>query len=149
MMNKLLIFALTLLLLSCASTSNKYIEPNNLNDENSALVTIYRTDVSYHSLNPEKPFFYLDNNLVGKLGTGDYVSFKVSPGEHSLTSKESILFVPSKESGNVKGLFKAKEIYYFRYSKEHKNTISTGTGFFMTDSTTLQPVTESDFNERK
>lgn len=74
---------------------------------------------------------------------------KVNPGEHTLTSKESIFFVAGKESGHVKGQFKLGETYYFRYSKELANVITTGTGFFMSDSTTLQPVNESGFNERK
>jgi len=137
------------LLAGCATTSNNYVDPKELTNENAASVTIYRTNVSYHSLNPEKPFFYVDDLYVGKLGTGDSIKFKVLPGEHSLSSKESMMFIPAGESGRVKGLFKAGEEYYFRYSKEFESAIPVGTGFYMSNSTTLQPATKEGFNERK
>ena len=133
----------------CATTSKDYIESKELNVGNSASVNIYRTDVAYHSLNPEKPFFYVDDMYIGKLGTGGIISIKLTPGEHILTSRESILFMPGGESGRVKGMFSAGEEYYFRYSKEFSSVVPTGTGFYMSDSTTLQPANEAGYNEKK
>jgi len=133
----------------CATTSKDYVEPKELNDGNSAIVNIYRTDVAYHSLNPEKPFFYVDDMYIGKLGTGGSISIKLTPGEHALSSRESILFLPAGESGSVKGTFSAGQKYYFRYSKEFTNVVPTGTGFYMSDSTTLQPANEAGYKEKK
>ena len=91
----------------------------------------------------------LDDKLVGKLGTGSSVTFNVKPGEHTLSSKESILFMPGRESGKLKGVFDVGKKYYFRYSKEYANVVPTGTGYVMSDSTTLQPATEEGFKEKK
>jgi len=143
------IIIVLLSLFGCAATGGKYIEPKNLDNTNFSHITIYRTDVAYHSLNPENPFFYLDGKLVGKLGTGNSVTIKVAPGEHTLSSKESILFMPGSESGKLKGKFEAGKKYYFRYSKEFANVIPIGTGFIMSDSTTLQPATKENFQEKK
>jgi|WetSurSiteA1Bulk_404760.scaffolds.fasta_scaffold84469_1 hypothetical protein len=143
----LIIFAQ--LLAGCATTPNSFVEPKNLTNENSAIVTIYRTNVKYHSSNPEKPFFYVDDLYVGKLGTGESISFKLLPGEHSLSYKESVFFMPLRESGKTKGVFKAGERYYFRYSKEFRSFVPTGTGISTSDSTTFQPATEEEFNEKK
>ena len=149
MLKILPLFLISLFLYGCASTGDKYIQPKHLNDTNSAQIIIYRTDVAYHSLNPEKPFFYLDDKFIGKLGTGDYISFNVAPGEHSLSTKNSILFMPGSENGRVKGQFKSGETYYFRYSKEYVNVVPTGTGFIMSDSTTLQPASKTGFDQRR
>ena len=148
-MIKYLIVIVLLNLYGCVSTADKYIESANLDNNNSSQVTIYRTNVAYHSLNPEAPFFYIDDKFVGKIHTGGSVNFKILSGEHTLSSKESVLFMPGRESGKLKGVFETGKHYYFRYSKELANVVPTGSGFIMSDSTTLQPATEEGYKERK
>ncbi len=138
-------FLLIAILISGCSSTDKYQAPSDLAESNAAIVYLYRTDVLYHSLNPERPFFYLDDKLVAKLGTGSFVTFLVSPGQHTLTSKESILFVPSSESGKIAGTFEAGKEYYFRYSKEFSNIVSYGVGFTISDKSSLTLATEQQF----
>jgi hypothetical protein len=119
-----------------------------MNESNSSVVYVYRTDVAYNSMNPEKPFFFLDDKLVGKLGTGEFIRFYVAPGLHEVSSKESFLFSPGLESGKIKGEFKAGDTYYFRYSKDFSNIYGTGVGFVMSDTSSLRPATKIRFNEK-
>lgn len=68
MINKFLILTLPLLMFGCASTSkNNYAEHDGLNNQNPAKIIIYRTDVAYHSMNPEKPFFIWPISLLASL----------------------------------------------------------------------------------
>ncbi|MBN8446149.1 MAG: DUF2846 domain-containing protein [Gammaproteobacteria bacterium] len=142
-----LLFLCLLCIAGCASTE-KYQSPEGLNLSNSARVFLYRTAVLYHSANPEQPFFYLNNKLVGNLGTGSFVTFYVKPGQHVLTSKESILFMPSNESGKISGQFEAGKTYYFRYSKDFVSVTGLGSGFVMSDSSSLTIATEQQFLDK-
>lgn len=145
---RLLISAFIVLLLSgCASTA-PYIAPSSLNESNASVVYVYRTDIAYHSMNPEKPFFFLDDKLLGKLGTGQFVRFMVSAGNHTLSSRESFAFAPSRKSGSLLGTFKAGKTYYFRYSKDFTDMYYTGTAFVMSDSSTLKPASKKMFDDR-
>jgi len=140
-----------LFLTSCASIAGKsYIEPASLNNENSAYIAIYRTKVAYHSLNPEKPFFYLDGLFLGKIGTGQYIIIRVNSGEHVLTSRESFMFFPASESGRVAGNFEAGKKYYLRYSKDLTSMFPvSSSSFYMSDRTSLMPASEEWFNKKK
>jgi len=138
---------LLIILSGCSSTSDYRAAPS-WNENNSATVYLYRTDVQYHSLNPERPFFYVDDKLVAKLGTGDFVKFQVSPGEHFLSSKESIVFMPGNESGRISGMFESGKTYYFRYSKDFSSVSSTGVGFVVTDESSLTFATKQQFTNR-
>jgi hypothetical protein len=142
----LLLFVLVILT-GCTSTNTYKAEPS-LNESNSATIYFYRTDVAYNSLNPEKPFFYLDNKLVAKLRTGSSIKIFVTPGEHALTSKESFMFLPNSESGRVLGLFEAGRIYYVRYSKEFSHFSSFGVGFVMSDTSSLKLATKQQFIDK-
>lgn len=146
-MRFLLISILSIFCIGCSSTT-QYIADTTLNENNASTVYIYRTDVSFHSLNPEKPFFFLDDKLVGKLGTGQSVRFFVAPGEHTITSKESFLFTPGSQSGDIIGEFKSGETYYFRYSKDFSSIYPTGTGFVMSGESSLRPATKKSFDDK-
>ena len=138
---------IVIILTGCASTTN-YVVDSAMDESNSSVVYVYRTDVAYNSMNPEKPFFFLDEQLVGKLGTGQFVRFYVSPGLHEVSSKESFFFSPGSESGKIKGEFKAGDTYYFRYSKDFSNMYGTGVGFVMSDTSSLRPATKSSFDKK-
>lgn len=144
-----LLFFSGIFVAGCAATSNNYIEQKELNGDNSAKITIYRASNDYGSLTPEKPFFYVDEMYLGKLGSGQSITFRLSSGEHSLSAKESIAFLPTLESGRVKGPFKTGENYYFLYTKVFRGDLPVGTGFDMPDSTTLLPATEAAYKARK
>ena len=146
-MRFLLVSIIIIFFTGCASTE-KYVADNTLSESNSSIVYIYRTDVAYHSLDPEKPFFFLDGKLVGKLGTGEFVRFLVTSGEHYVSSKESFLFTPNSESGNVKGEFEPGKTYYFRYSKDFANMYGTAMGFVMSDRSSLKPSTNQRFVDK-
>lgn len=136
-----------LVLGGCAATT-PYIAPLALNEANASIIYVYRTDVAYHSMNPEKPFFFLDGKLVGQLGTGQFVRFIVAPGNHTLSSRESFVFSPGHESGNLKGKFESGKTYYFRYSKDFTSMYHTGVAFVMSDSSSLRPATKKMFDDR-
>ncbi|MHB8743883.1 MAG: hypothetical protein ACYC9L_12235 [Sulfuricaulis sp.] len=139
----------TIFVAGCATTSGNYIEPKELNGDNSAKVTIYRASYDYGSLTPEKPFFYVDQMYLGKLGSGELITFRLSPGEHLLSVKESFAFLPAFESGQVKGLFKAGANYYFLYTRIFRGDLPVGTGFDMPNGTTLLPATDEAYKARK
>lgn len=81
-------------------------------------VFIYRTDVSYHSFNPEKPFFYINGKQIGKLGTGQSISTMVPAGRHVISIKEPFLFMPSYESATLEFVAEPNKEYYIRYSED-------------------------------
>ena len=76
MNSRISILTFTLILLSGCSSAPKYIVSSEWDQTNSSEVIIYRTNVAFHSLNPEKPFFYIDGKEVGKLGTGQSIHTK-------------------------------------------------------------------------
>jgi len=110
---------------------------------------LYRTNVRYHSLNPEKPFFYIDGKFVGKMGTGDSISIKVEPGNHIISVKDSIFFMPSTEKGNIGLKVDEKQNYYIRYSKEMTGTMFTVNGATTFDRTTFMVVNKNMFEKRE
>ncbi len=95
-MSKFICLFIAVFIGGCAS-SPTYEVLNEWDKSKLAKVYIYRTDVSFHSLNPEKPFFYFDGKSVGKLGTGQFLTFEALEGTHDVTVKEPILFMPTYE----------------------------------------------------
>lgn len=87
-----------------------------LNNTNSATVIVYRTKQAFHSLNPEKPYVYLDGEHIGNLGTGESVSRRVAAGSHTISMKNPILFMPAKSAGSIDLIMEAGKTYYIRYS---------------------------------
>ncbi|WP_428622316.1 DUF2846 domain-containing protein [Sedimenticola sp.] len=132
----------------CAATT-KYVVSPDWDKSKLATVYIYRTDVSFHRFNPEKPYFYIDNMEVGKLGTGEAIAIEVLPGPHVVTAKEPILFIPTYESGRLEFDAKQNEKYYVRYSKEFGGVNSTGNSPKVSDKTSIQLANEEDFGARR
>lgn len=136
--------ALASTLAACAST---YQQPSMAPDE-SATVVLYRTRAAFHSVNPERPFFYVDGKKVGQLGTGDFLSIPVSPGAHSFTVKESMMFMPAFESGRVELNAEAAQTYYLRYSMDFSGVASTGTQTVPVGTSTFSQSTQPQFESR-
>ncbi len=139
----LLIFGIALAA-GCA-TGPKYEVSQEWDQATLASVTIYRTKTFYHSANPERPFFYIDGLLVGKLGTGQDITTKVVAGKHIITVRESLLFMPAYENGRVEGEFEAGKSYYLRYSKEFSGIDSVGSTLVATGSTNFSIADEGSY----
>ena len=95
--------------------TNTKLESHNPQQETFSKVTIYRSDTAKDSLNPEKPFVYLDGKKVAKLGTGQAVSLELDQGKHEIIIKGSILFLPAMELNKLVLDVKAGNNYYVRF----------------------------------
>ncbi len=149
LLNFLLFFSV--ILLSSCSKNNTYQIPSSIKNTELATVYIYRTNSSFHMFNPEKPFFYIDEKYIGKLGTGQELVIKVIPGEHIFTVKDSILFMPGLEDGKVKINIEKNKTYYLRYSLTPANIISSNNSqdITITGNSNFQKVNEEYFSYRK
>ena len=149
MTEKLISIFTIVLLTGCASNSARFVQDQSLTSQNSAVVYLYRTDTSYHMLNPEKPFFYVNDEYISKLGTGDFFIIKLEPGNHEFSVKESIAFMPGFESGKVVGAFQAGQEYYIRYSKEFSGATIIGSSAFLSDNSVFSESTKQNFINRQ
>lgn len=144
-------FALIILIMSvagCASTG-PYQVSDNWDPSQLATVVLYRTSAFYHSLNPEKPFFYIDDQRVGKLGTGMEVTTKVQAGKHVLTVREPILFMPTYVSGRIEHEFEAGQTYYIRYSLDATGLRVAGNSIYPTGSITFSIADQGAYLEKR
>ena len=139
----------TTLMTGCASATKKYEISQEWDQAKLAPVAIYRTKTMFHSGNPERPFFYIDGMEVGQLGTGMDVTTKVTAGRHVITVRDSILFMPGRESGRIEYEFEAGKTYYLRYSKEFSGVTTAGNTTVVTDSSNFSLADESSYLERK
>ena len=147
-MNKIFYFILSILVSGCANAPNYSISPD-WNKSKLAKIHVYRTNLSFHSLNPEKPFFYLDGKKIGKLGTGQTISIDVLPGKHTITAKEPLMFMPSYESGKIEIVAEENKVYYVRYSKDFSGIIVSGNNVNATGKTSIQLANEEYYLQRK
>jgi len=76
---------------------------------------IYRTNPAYDRYNPEKPFIYIDDNKIGKLGNGQVISTLIKAGTHTVIAKSSFLFMPFGEVGKFKFNAETNKGYFIRY----------------------------------
>lgn len=147
-MKNFIAFLFIFICVGCASTSAIKI-PAGVGPNKIATLHIYRTDTTYHMLNPEKPYFYLDDNMVAKLGTGDAQTIKVVEGKHSISVKQPIMFVPSFESDRLVHNFKGGQEYYIRYSKEFSGVRIIGSVTSLEDTSNLYLTSKENYVNRK
>ena len=148
MKNFIYVAIITFLVSGCASR-NIYKLSAEWDKNTLAKVHVYRTTTFYHSLNPEKPFFYIDGAKIGKLGTGDAISINVLAGPHTISVKEPIMFVPAYESGSINFEAVANKEYFIRYSKEFSGIITGGTSVVTTDDSSIQMSDKSSYINRE
>lgn len=146
---RITIISTVLILLSGCSSIPKYTISPDWKQNELAEVYIYRTDVAFHSLNPEKPYFYIDDKEVAKLGTGQSTYTKVTPGKHIITAKEPILFMPAYENGRLEFNAEPNMKYYIRYSKDFSSINVYGPNVVASGTTSLQMANEEYFKQRK
>lgn len=145
---KILLGVSTVLLVGC-SAGPTYVAPSAQDPRELATLSFYRTDVHFQRYNPEKPFFYIDGQLVTKLGTGEARSTRVTPGLHVIHVMEPFVFSPAHESGRIEHNFEAGKEYFIRYSKELDNILSVGSHVAISGKTTLQFANEEMYLKRQ
>ena len=109
-----IVFFYTLLFVGCMK--NDVYRVDNIDETKLVKVYIYRPYTSFHSLNPEKPFFYIDDKYIGKLGVGRELVINVLPGDHTFTVKGSLMFMPGFEHGKIQLKIEEGKEYYLRYA---------------------------------
>ena len=154
-----LIITLSLLLSGCAvnpaslppnlsPTPNKVEITSDLHDADCP-VWIYRNRTTFHALNPEIPFIYLNELQVGKLGVASTFCLKLQPGKYQISTKESILFMPSTTSGSLTIEPKKGETIYIRYGKEFAGLTSAGSTPVINSNTNLNVVNKELWETRR
>jgi hypothetical protein len=133
-----------LAVLTACQTPNAPQDPS-LNAANAASIYIYRTQQSFHSLNPEKPYFYIDGQHVANLGTGETTLRLVPPGPHRISGRGTFMFAPAGELGGIDIVTEAGKAYYIRYSLDPGMLI--GTNF--TTSSSFSIVDEAFYRQRR
>jgi hypothetical protein len=133
-----------LVVAACSRVAPEIVDPS-LNDANSAKIFLYRTSQSFHSLNPEQPYFYLNDEQIGSMGTGGTLYRQVPVGTYRISVRKPILFMPAYETGAISITAEAGKVYYIRYSLDPTGLI--GTNF--TSSSSLAIVDDSFFRSRR
>jgi uncharacterized protein DUF2846 len=98
----------------CAS-QEQFTNETGLKPSEAATVIVYRPQTSFHSMNPERPFLYLDDKQAGKLGVGQLITLTLAPGPHKFTMWSSALFMPAARVGDVDLTLEPGQTYYLRY----------------------------------
>jgi len=78
-------------LVSCAYPKRTTDYKAEVPSADRALIYIYRTPTQIDSLNPEWPKFYINGEVVGKLGVGDYYVQLVESGDVTVSYKNAFL----------------------------------------------------------
>ena len=144
-----IILILSVILLYGCGSANYYVKPAGLSQEKIATLHFYRTNVKFHSLNPERPFFYINKKLVAKLGTGQAKTIEVQAGEHRISVKEPIAFMPAYESDAFSYTFEGGKDYYIRYSKEFGGVSVYGSIVAVDGTNSFAITTKENYINRK
>ena len=140
-----------LAVLSCAwlaafagcANQTPFRQDSGLDDDNSGKLIVYRPRTFYQRGNPDRPFFYIDDQKVGQLGVGSSIRLKLRPGQYRLDMRESILFQPTYVSRSLTLTVSPGETYYVRYSQEFKSVIPIPKAPVITDDTSFVIVPSS------
>jgi hypothetical protein len=112
-------------------------------------VWIYRNRTTFHALNPDIPFVYLNELQVGKLGVASTFCLKLQPGKYQISTKESILFMPTTTSGSITIDPKKGETIYIRYGKEFAGLTPFGSTPVINSNTNLNVVNKELWETRR
>lgn len=143
------IFIFVVFLMSGCATTEKYTVDPNYDEEGLAILYIYRTKTSFHSLNPELPFIYIGEKVAAKLKTGAYKIIKVVPGKHRLSVRQPIAFMPGNESDSFEHEFEAGNAYYIRYSMEFDGAAAIGSSVSVYGSSNFGITNKESFELRR
>ena len=82
-----------------------------------ATIYIYRLPTYIHSVNPDVPRFYVDDEPMGKLVIGGYYAVQVEPGKVDVTYRNSLFGIPFPwKSGRVKLDVERGKSYFVRFA---------------------------------
>lgn len=130
-------------LLTSCTTDSAFIQDSVLNDENSAILVVYRPNTSFHKANPSKPSVYVDGKEIGKLGVNRSLRVRLPTGKYVISVKRSFLFMPVFNAGEVNVTFEQHRTYYVRYSYNFTGLIvAPGGNAAATGSSSLMLVDE-------
>jgi|GEM_PF-4598578 len=116
---------ISLVISSCVTGAPAPVAEPGLSHADSALLQIYRPSQFFHAANPESPFVYVGDQLVGNLRVGAMLQYRVRPGSHVVVLRQSLLFMPAYEIGRVEITSEAGKTYYVRYSYDMTGIVGT------------------------
>lgn len=119
-------------------------QPNN----SQCPVWVYRNNTSFHALNPEQPYMFVNDLNVGTISIGQTICLNLGPGRYQISVKEPILFMPAFTAGSVVVEVTEGSTQYVRYSKELGGIIPTGVGVGVTSKKKLEIVSKQAWEGR-
>ena len=137
-----------ILISGCAST-DKFVIDESLDPNDLAILYVYRTDVLFHRYNLEKPFIYIGDKVIAKLGTGEFSKVSVPSGNHRLSVRQPFLFLPSSESDSFEYTFEAGKTYYLRYNFSFNDLTFIGSAAAVTGTSDFNFTTKENYIGRK
>ena len=156
----LAMFLAAILLSGCMIPTNyksRYVQPDNLNLEELAVINFYRTDSSFLAIGSgNDKDIYIDGNIVAELATGNSISVNVIPGVHKITtgswgggSKLPVAYYTENKNGGISHNFLKGKQYYIRwkdpsFTSMFKPPTEKNYGDYF-----LTITTEEFYNERK
>jgi len=107
----------TYVLISGCSFAPHYSISPDLDKTELATIFVFRTKVGDRSQTSERLFFYIDDEYIGILRKGSNRTIYVKAGAHSITIKQSTLFVATHETDRIQFTADPNRNYYIRYGK--------------------------------
>jgi uncharacterized protein DUF2846 len=112
----------TLLLAGCAVTDPQLKAEVRRPPAGGALLYVYRPQTLIGIANMDVPIMHLDKHRLARIRIGGYLAVPVSPGQHTLTTTESLL---GSDTGKVRGETRfsvsAGSTLYLRYTESFKS----------------------------
>lgn len=126
---------LSLLLSACSTPSVQ--APSQTTSDGRCSVYVYRTQTLFHSLNPVKPYVYVGDEQIGRLGVGESLCLRLPLGNYTISVRESVLFMPAWSSGKLDVQVTTDKTLYVRYIKDFGGVTPTPGGPIVTGNSRL------------
>jgi hypothetical protein len=92
---------------------------------------------------------YVNGRQVGKLAINSAIEVRVPAGEHALSMKEPVLFMPAYESHKLALKAEPGKTYFVRYSREYGGVVPMAGGAQVLSTTGFDLVPESIGRQRQ
>jgi hypothetical protein len=116
----LLLVAVVWTLAGCAGTEQARFDGKQP-PPGGALLYVYRSHTLIGIANMDVPIIHLDGRALGRIRIGGYFALPIAPGQHRLTTTESLL---GSDTGKVRGETRfsiaAGSTLYLRYTESFK-----------------------------
>ncbi|MET0651817.1 MAG: DUF2846 domain-containing protein [Hyphomicrobiaceae bacterium] len=145
------LLAAALLLVSFGAAVAQSTTDTSKAAQEKALIYVYRETSLIGIANLDVPFLHIDGRRLTRIRMGGFIPISVSPGQHKLTTTESLL---GSDTGKVRGqatvTVPAGATVYLRYSESFKSitpiVLPAGVVVHSTGSFRFDPVTASTAN---